>query len=153
MTEEKDANLMQPGRAYVPTGSKVEQHRQGGEGSGNFGHAGRPGEVGGSGEGGGFSKGDTVSRIGSDNKTLIVEKVIDVVDGKYITTGTGYTVHLDPKDLHISTPEEIKKASEEKERGKKWLEDAEAKGDKLMRALSRGQEEADYPAGRKIGKV
>jgi hypothetical protein len=51
--EENDANLMQPGRAFVPQGSKVEQLKHGGEGSGNFGHAGRPGEVGGSGEGGG----------------------------------------------------------------------------------------------------
>jgi len=55
MTEENDANLMQPGRAYVPTGSNVEQVRDGGAGSGNFGHAGRPGEVGGSGPGGGGS--------------------------------------------------------------------------------------------------
>lgn len=43
---EKDANLMTPGKAFVPM-------CQGGEGSGNFGHAGRPGEVGGSGPGGG----------------------------------------------------------------------------------------------------
>jgi hypothetical protein len=51
----KDANLMQPGKAYVPVGSKVEQHKHGGEGSGNFGHEGRPGEIGGSGPGGGGS--------------------------------------------------------------------------------------------------
>lgn len=49
----KDANLMQPGKAYVPVGSMMEQHKHGGEGSGNFGHEGRPGEVGGSGGGGG----------------------------------------------------------------------------------------------------
>jgi hypothetical protein len=55
MTEENDANLMMPGRAYVPTGSKTEQVKDGGPGSGNFGHEGRPGEVGGSGEGGGSS--------------------------------------------------------------------------------------------------
>lgn len=43
---ENDANLMQPDKAFVPM-------CQGGEGSGNFGHEGRPGEVGGSGPGGG----------------------------------------------------------------------------------------------------
>ena len=36
--------------------------RKGGEGSGNFGHAGRPGEVGGSGEGGGGSRPDAAMR-------------------------------------------------------------------------------------------
>ena len=56
MIEENDANLMMPGRAYVPTGSKTEQVKDGGPGSGNFGHAGRPGEVGGSGPGGGSGK-------------------------------------------------------------------------------------------------
>jgi len=43
---------MQPGRAFVPQGMKDEQVKNGGEGSGNFGHSGRPGEVGGSGPGG-----------------------------------------------------------------------------------------------------
>lgn len=43
--KEKDANVITPGTAYVP-------HCQGGEGSGNFDHEGRPGEVGGSGGGG-----------------------------------------------------------------------------------------------------
>jgi hypothetical protein len=47
-----DANLMTPGKAFVPVGFVMEQHKQGGEGSGNFGHEGRPGEVGGSGPGG-----------------------------------------------------------------------------------------------------
>lgn len=50
---ENDANLMFPGRAFVPVGSKVESVTQGGSGSGNFGHGGRPGERGGSGEGAG----------------------------------------------------------------------------------------------------
>lgn len=44
--DDKDANLMTPGKAFVPM-------CQGGSGSGNFGHEGRPGEVGGSGDGGG----------------------------------------------------------------------------------------------------
>lgn len=43
--DDKDANLMTPGKGFVPM-------MQGGEGSGNFGHEGRPGEVGGSGSGG-----------------------------------------------------------------------------------------------------
>ena len=37
----EDANLMTPGKAFVPM-------TQGGSGSGNFNHGGRPGEVGGS---------------------------------------------------------------------------------------------------------
>lgn len=44
------------GRASTPAFAGVKTRRDGGEGSGNFGHAGRPGEIGGSGGGGGGSK-------------------------------------------------------------------------------------------------
>ena len=57
---------VQPGKAYVPV-------CQGGEGSGNFGHEGRPGEVGGSGEGGGSITGrDTIGH----NKIKQIESQI-----------------------------------------------------------------------------
>jgi len=82
---EKDANLMQPGKAYVPVGSMMEQHKHGGEGSGNFGHEGRPGEVGGSGEGGGSAKPESGS--GGAN------------EGKSEGAGTGYSTrgqHTNP---------------------------------------------------------
>ena len=58
--DDKDANLMTPGKGFVPM-------MQGGEGSGNFGHEGRPGEVGGSGGGGG----STPSRSASEAKTTL----------------------------------------------------------------------------------
>ena len=51
-----DPNVDKAGYQEVPIGQRVEQVKNGGPGSGNFGHAGRPGEVGGSGEGGGAPK-------------------------------------------------------------------------------------------------
>ena len=86
MIEENDANLMMPGRAYVPVGSMMEQHKHGGEGSGNFGHAGRPGEVGGSGPGGGSHSFDKAgkkvtlsgTRTRSDNARRSAEIKMDV---------------------------------------------------------------------------
>ena len=52
-----DPNTDSAGYAHVPVGQRVEQVKNGGEGSGNFGHSGRPGEPGGSGEGGGDKDG------------------------------------------------------------------------------------------------
>ncbi|MBP3514299.1 MAG: hypothetical protein J6J74_08205, partial [Elusimicrobiaceae bacterium] len=42
-----------PGQAIGPHWRRVRVALDGGDGSGNFGHEGRPGKVGGSGEGGG----------------------------------------------------------------------------------------------------
>lgn len=68
---ENDANLMSPGKAYVPM-------CQGGEGSGNFGHEGRPGEVGGSGPGGGISEraSKAISKYGDQLRNEKKERII-----------------------------------------------------------------------------
>lgn len=62
--QEKDANTMTPGKAYAPI-------CQGGDGSGNFGHDGRPGERGGSGEGGGSAPVKAAGSSASTDKSLI----------------------------------------------------------------------------------
>lgn len=56
----------------------LSAYENGGKGSGNFGHSGRPGEVGGSGDGGGgFSKGDDVTfyQYGENHKGRIIRKI------------------------------------------------------------------------------
>ncbi len=64
----------------APLGEGVK--KKGGEGSGNFGHEGRPGEVGGSGEGGGISE---ARQSFIDNKTKVTGKrPIDVEGGKQV---------------------------------------------------------------------
>lgn len=98
---EKDANLMQPGKAYVPM-------CQGGEGSGNFGHEGRPGEVGGSGPGGGsFPKSEKSDRVSIPQKiyhgTANAEVSISEYRGKgqygqsQTLAGTGVYFTSDPE--------------------------------------------------------
>ena len=104
MIEENDANLMAPGKAYVPVGSVMEQHKHGGEGSGNFGHAGRPGEVGGSGPGGTPSVPKTVeyfnirySSNGKDKEKIPVP-----------TKGTRWMVFPEKGDPYFSPPSSAK---------------------------------------------
>lgn len=75
---------MQPGTAFVPTGSKVEQHKHGGEGSGNFGHAGRPGEVGGSGPGGGAGTFNDYSSNLTDTESVAhIKSIVDEEEYEY----------------------------------------------------------------------
>ena len=74
---------MQPGKAYVPVGSVMEQHKHGGEGSGNFGHEGRPGEVGGSGEGGGSTFNDYSSNITDAGSVSHIKSIVEEEEYEY----------------------------------------------------------------------
>ena len=65
-------------------------HLQGGDGSGNFGHEGRPGEVGGSGEGGGF---DGELGVGTGDEAFkSVHEIGEVSGGGASTTITSKSV-------------------------------------------------------------
>lgn len=108
-----DPNVDKAGFAEVYIGRQVEQVKNGGEGSGNFGHEGRPGEVGGSGPGGGGShsfekagKKVTLSgtRTRSDNARRNAEIKMDVngkegwVSDVYESkqSPTGYIMSVNP---------------------------------------------------------
>jgi hypothetical protein len=103
-----DPNVNMAGYAHVPIGQKVEQVKNGGEGSGNFGHAGRPGEIGGSGEGGGSTKGNAAREKELRDKTFkLVSQRSDIhpeLAAAYLHTA--HTAPIDVvKELHDSMSE------------------------------------------------
>jgi len=92
---------------FIQVGGTVFYRRSlGGEGSGNFGHAGRPGEVGGSGEGGGGSseiRTGIITRFAQKTDSLKVEHALVLNDNNEVVgvfKGEGKSVKI-PKDAKI----------------------------------------------------
>lgn len=91
-----------------------------------------------------FKIGDVVARTGADKTTLIVEKIIAVTqDGKYITTGTGWTVLIGEGELHLATATEIAEHSAAVERETAFLAASLERGNKMGCILERGRIAAD----------
>lgn len=76
----------------IPTINGFKEFDNGGKGSGNFGHAGRPGEVGGSGKGSGGSvaKGLEVQKKLQDQAKIVREDIEDRI-GQKVKEGEEYT--------------------------------------------------------------
>lgn len=123
-----DPNTDVAGYAHVPIGQKVEQVTNGGEGSGNFGHEGRPGEVGGSGEGGGsslsslkekaISRTITKSDITPELKELYIKstgltgiQTIPGREGYYGKDERGLTIHLSDDNIPVFLQSKIENGS------------------------------------------
>lgn len=121
--------------------NEVDAVYNGGKGSGNFGHSGRPGEVGGSGDGGGkFSKGDEVTfyQYGENHKGKIVRKISekekqDRADLNNPNAGDYYEVEIGSGDFaskSIVWEGRIKKA-EKQSKGEKRSGEVSLKGKSL----------------------
>ena len=92
----KDANLMTPGKAFVPM-------CQGGAGSGNFGHEGRPGEVGGSGGGASARAEKIISKYGDQMRFEKKERIVvlDKFDEPLLDkSGSKHEINLSKTDMY-----------------------------------------------------
>lgn len=118
----------------------------GGKGSGNFGHGGRPGKIGGSSQSGGFSKGQSVEfEYGGGKGTgKIVRKLTDKEkkDRAFLANpdaGDYYEVETDDGYKTIVWDAKIKDSGGDSKRGssktEKKLKDAKEKVDSLEKAL------------------
>lgn len=90
---------------FCPLHPHLPKIAKGGEGSGNFGHAGRPGEVGGSGAGSG-EKPD-ISRETADTPTPSYLKTLDDVK-QYL--GQGTKMILSAERAHLSAAENLRRS-------------------------------------------
>lgn len=126
--------------------AELETAINGGAGSGNFGHGGRPGKVGGSSQSGGFSKGQSVEVEygGGKSKAKVLRKLSDKEkkDRAFLANpdaGDYYEVETDDGHKTIVWDAKIKDAGSDSERAsskaEKELKDAKAKVDKLDKAL------------------
>lgn len=124
----------------------------GGKGSGNFGHGGRPGKVGGSSQSGGFSKGQSVEVEygGGKSKAKILRKLSDKEkkDRAFLANpdaGDYYEVETDSGHKTIVWDAKIKDAGgnskKASSKAEKELKDSKAKLDKLEKSLKDLDEE------------
>lgn len=91
-----------------------------------------------------FNVGDLVVRIGADNKTPNVEKIIVVTrDEEYITSGTGWNVWFNKDELRLATSDDIAQCRKRIDWENNFIAASLDRGDKLVRELTRGEIEAD----------